>query len=251
MWGSTTAIKELTAELARLTSLSLAADVSNTDAIVSAIETKNCCCYCKVVDAIDASAKSRDFRLELLISAVNNIAAVLNRFHKPPTPGRLKLVVTGEIPRSGETQMVDILTFKVQLPAPPAEPNDIVNGQLTIQIGEADPQVVITAKDQLEVEGLSGEQDTTVSLSFVYIDDSGNVSAEPSTVVATLVDTFAPPDPGVLGVVVTGETTPAPEPPPVEPPSEPVEPPSEPVEPPAEPPTDPTPSPEPPAEPPV
>jgi len=133
--------------------------------------------------------------------------------------------------------MVDILTFKVQLPAPPAEPNDIVNGQLTIQIGTADPQVIITTKDQLEVEGLSGEQDTTVSLSFVYIDDSGNVSTEPSTVVATLVDTFAPPDPGALGVVVTGETTPAPEPPPVEP--------SEPVEPPAEPPTDPTPSPPP------
>jgi len=236
MWGSTTAIQELTTELARLASQALEADASNAGAIVSAIQTNNNCscnCCCKVVDAINKSAKSRDIRLELLISAVNNIAAVLNRFHKPPKPARLKLVVIGEIPRSGDMQMVDILTFKVQLPAPPAEPNDIINGQLTIQIGTADPQVVITAKDQAEVEGFSGEQDSTVGLSFVYIDDSGNVSAEPSTLVGTLIDTFAPPAPGTLGLVVTGETTPAPEPPPADPTPSPA------------PPADPTPSPPP------
>jgi len=120
----------------------------------------------------------------------------------------------------------DILTFNVVLPTPPTEPNDITIGQLTIQIGETDPQVIMVAKDQVEIVGLQGEQDSIISLSFVYIDDSGNVSDEPSTLVGTLVDTFAPPAPGVLGLVVTGETTPV----------EPV-PPSEPV-----PPADPTPS---------
>jgi hypothetical protein len=235
MWGSTTAIRELTAELTNLINKSLDTNTSNVDAIVSAIKTNNCC-HCDIVEAINASAKSRDYRLELLVASVNNIAAVLKRFFRPPNPGRLKLIMVAEIPRTGDTQMVDIIAFKVQLPDPPTEPNDIVNGQLTVQIGGADPQVIITAKDQIEVIGLSGEQDSTVNLAFVYIDDSGLISREPSTLVGTLIDTFPPPNPGVLGLIITGETTPAPAPPsePVPPPSEPVPTPSEPVPTPSE-----------------
>jgi hypothetical protein len=241
MWVSSTAIRELTSELTRIAAISLDKDTANARAIVAAVKELggdgNSCC--NIVEAINQSAQSRDARLELLIASVDNINKTLKRrFFKPPNPKPLKLVITEEFPSTGDTQMVDMLAFKVQLPTPPIEPNDIVNGQLTVQIGDNEPEVIITTKDQLEVEGLVGEQDSTVNMTFVYIDDSGNTSEEPSTLIGTLTDTFPPPKPGVLGLVVTGETHPAP---PVPSPSEPVEEPS-PSEPTPEEPEEPTPS---------
>jgi len=177
---------------------------SNTAALVKAISSVD------IANAILRSAETRDAKFDLLIASVNKLTATVKRLVKPPNPGPLKLRITEEVLKSHtpnkDQAMADILNFTIQLPAPPQEPNDIVNGQLTVQIGD-ETQVVMTSKAQTEVVGLSGVQDAIVNLSFVYIDDSGNMSAEPSTLIGTLVDTFAPPAPGVLGLIITGETT--------------------------------------------
>lgn len=100
---------------------------------------------------------------------------------------------------------MDTLHFKVQLPAEPGGPNDIVGGQLDVTVnGNALPSIA-TAKGQTEVAGLSGPQDANVHLAFRYKDDAGNLS-DPSEADVVLADTFAPPAPGALGILVTGET---------------------------------------------
>lgn len=150
--------------------------------------------------AINDSAGSRDEHTRLLIEACRELNLTLKRFIRPPTPRRLQLVVTGE------GQMANILNFKINLPELPPEPNDIVSGELTLVIGEAAPQIIFTAKDQVEVLGFAGKQDDTVEAAYVFIDDAGNRSEQPSTLTVVLTDTIAPAVPGALGIVVTGET---------------------------------------------
>ena len=98
-----------------------------------------------------------------------------------------------------------MLIFDVVLPAIPEAPSDIVGGRLTYVIAEVEAVVVDTAVGQEKVEVLRGNDGDTVALSFVWVDDAGNESVEPSTLEAVLVDTFPPPNPGELGIVVTGE----------------------------------------------
>ena len=118
------------------------------------------------------------------------------------TPGPLTIEVT---------QMADSILFKVALPLWPETPADIVKGVLKISIDGAPATEQDVEKGATEVAGLSGPQDAEVSLVFVYVDDAGNES-DPSTAIATLVDNVAPPAPGQLGIVVTGEESPAPTP---------------------------------------
>jgi hypothetical protein len=100
--------------------------------------------------------------------------------------------------------MPGTLKFDVQLPAWPAD-SDVVSGELTTTVDGSDPVVTAVAKDQEKVSDLSGPQDSNVTLSFVYIDDAGNRSTNPATLSMVLKDTVPPPDPGTLGLVVTGE----------------------------------------------
>lgn len=102
--------------------------------------------------------------------------------------------------------MPDILHFDAILPEPPQGRTDIVNGQLTVQIGDQEPIVVLTEKGQRSVTGLSGPQGATVTMSFVYVDDSGNMSQNASVLTETLKDTVPPPAPGAMGMAITGET---------------------------------------------
>lgn len=95
-----------------------------------------------------------------------------------------------------------MLTFDIVLP--PATASDTTKGELAVTIGNAEPQVIETAVGQERVTGLSGEDGAPVSASFVFIDDANNRS-EPSTLEAVLTDTIAPPQPGSLGIEVTGE----------------------------------------------
>lgn len=115
-------------------------------------------------------------------------------------PGPIRAVLTGE------SDMLDI-TFKVQLPEEPTEPNDIVGGKLTVAIN-GEEQEFDTVKGQTEVDGLVGPQGAAVDLSFVYVDDAGNESVQPSTASVVLEDTVPPANPGTLGVTITGEATP-------------------------------------------
>ena len=168
-----------------------------------------------VIFAIMDSAITRDENLRLLTSSINGLNATLRRLFQPPDPGPLQIVVTGD------SDMASMLGFKILLPELPPEPNDIVNGELTVQIGEATPSIIATAKEQTEITGMSGEQGVMVNVSFVYVDDAGNRSEEASTISIILVDTIPPATPGALGLTVTSESTggvspsapPVPEPP--------------------------------------
>jgi len=152
-------------------------------------------------------------------------------------PGPLHFQITGETNA--------MIQFKVQLPALPADASDIDKAELTVTVGTDAPQVMTLGKNETVVEGLTGPKNADVELSFVYLDAAGNRSAHPSTAKFTLVDTFAPPDPGVLGLVEVAEVADPVSPPPPAP--EPVTPPAPPVEP-APPAPEPTP-PAPPADP--
>jgi len=100
------------------------------------------------------------------------------------------------------------IKYVVNLPALPEKESDaaeIAGGQLTLKNGDQE-SVISTQKDQTVVEGLSGEQNSTVDLSFVWVDDAGNPSDTPLTASGVLLDTFAPVNPtGVLGITTVGE----------------------------------------------
>ena len=113
-------------------------------------------------------------------------------------PGLVFLVVTGEFTK-GHTQM---LRFKLILPAPGA--SDVVTRKLSIQVGNGDPQNFALPGDALETQEFEGEDNAAVSGQLVDVDDAGNES-EPRDYFFLLVDTLAPPQPGEIGLVVTGE----------------------------------------------
>lgn len=115
---------------------------------------------------------------------------------RPPNPGLVSLFKTGE--------NMNIINFDVNLPVAPVGA-DIQSGELTVVVEGGATTVIATAKDDVVVKGLSAEQDSVVTLSFVYIDDAGNRSVTPSVLVVKIADTVPPPDAGVLGVTVTGE----------------------------------------------
>lgn len=119
------------------------------------------------------------------------------RFCLGHRPGIMKIVFLGEDR--------NMLQFKVLLPLL-ASGHDVASRELTVQIDDGEAVVYTVAADVLEVDGLSGEQDATVLLTLVDIDDADNRSIEPSTLEAVLTDTIPPAKPGELSLVVTGET---------------------------------------------
>lgn len=147
------------------------------------------------IEANDLLAESN-----LLADQINEkLGRLLDRLSNLPDPDKISLLVTAE---DGS-----MLTFKINLPAAPPEPNDIVGGELTVVIGTADPVVLSTTKDQTVVEGLQGNDGESVKASFAYLDDATppNKSVHPSTIDVVLADTIPPADPGVLSLEVTGE----------------------------------------------
>ena len=126
-------------------------------------------------------------------------------------PGPVTITVLGE---NLENSMA--ITFQVNLP--PKSAPDVVSRKLTVKVGDAAAETFELGGEVLVKEGLEGPQDSTVEVSLVDVDDAGNEST-PSTASGVLVDSFAPPQPGQLGVVVVGETFPS-APPVEEPPVE-------------------------------
>jgi len=143
----------------------------------------------------------------------------------PPRPGAINIRVAAE-----DRYM---LQFFVGLPAKTEAEFDVVSRKLEIDIGGTalEPQTVPV--ETLEAGPFEGPQDAAVKIHCWNVDDAGNVSETASEFEGVLLDTFAPPAPGQLGIRVTGET-PDIVPPPVDPPVEeptPEEPvPEEPVE---------------------
>lgn len=129
----------------------------------------------------------------------------------PPQPGALKIRVAAE-----DKYM---LQFFVGLPAKTEAEFDVVSRKLEIEIGgmALEPQTV--PADTAESGPFEGADGAAVKIRCWNVDDAGNVSETASEFEGVLLDTFAPPAPGQLGIRVSCET-PDIVPPPVDPPVE-------------------------------
>lgn len=118
-----------------------------------------------------------------------------------------------------------MLTFAVSLPAQTPEEFDVVSRKTEVTIGGVALEPQTTPVATAEIGPFQGQQGDTVAIKCWNVDDAGNVSETASSFEGTLLDTFAPPAPGLLGIRVTGEEPdPVVVPPPVEEPVPPVEP---------------------------
>jgi len=96
-----------------------------------------------------------------------------------------------------------MLQFVVTLPLTGAV--DVLSRELSVTVG-ANPAVILNpAVGDTESQELSGNDSDAIHLELVDVDDAGNRSAA-SVLDATLLDTLAPPQPGEMGIRITGET---------------------------------------------
>lgn len=116
----------------------------------------------------------------------------------PPMPGALSLVVI--------SQENGMLQFKLS-PLPPGSAPDVKTQEVSTVIAGGDPIVWTVPVEQTELidPRFEGEEDVAVQTSLVNIDKKGNRS--PAHVQAfVLEDNQSPPEPGDIGLVVTGQT---------------------------------------------
>lgn len=137
----------------------------------------------------------------------------------PPCPGPVSVRATAEF-SLGET---DMLTFFVDLPEVTTDEFDVVKRVVTVTLGGVAAEPVEVPAATLEVGPFIGKQDAALKVECFNVDDAGNKS-DAKKFEGVLLDTFAPPAPGQIGVRVTGEVPdpipepePEPEPPPVDP----------------------------------
>lgn len=90
--------------------------------------------------------------------------------------------------------------FKLRVLLPAFSDSDVNVREFSYKINDADAVVVNLTKDTVQYEFVA-ERDAKVSLSLVDIDLSGNRSPA-STRDFTVVDTFAPRQPGEIGIEV-------------------------------------------------
>jgi hypothetical protein len=87
--------------------------------------------------------------------------------------------------------------------APPVD-SDVVERQLTIDVGNETPKVVTFPSNATSLGEVQAEQGATVTLSLVDLDDAGNPS-EPAVVEFVATDTIPPAQPGQFGVTLVRE----------------------------------------------
>jgi hypothetical protein len=132
--------------------------------------------------------------LQELVQLCRDILKIL----KLRQPGFVWIKVT----ESFYKEHIKMLKFKLVLPSPGA--SDVVSRKITVKIGEQDVLDAELAGDALETAEMSGVDNDPVVGSLVDVDDAGNMSpAREFSFV--LIDSIAPPQPGELGIVVTGE----------------------------------------------
>jgi hypothetical protein len=137
---------------------------------------------------------------------LNDLIRILKYF-KLKKPGYVFLVQKTE----GENGMLKFVLLLPTKSAPDVASRDLVvdiDGQLT---------TLSLGADVVESPEMMGNDNASVKGSLVDVDDAGNRS-EAREFSFTLLDTFPPPQPGEVGVKVTGEdfpVPPAPEPDPV------------------------------------
>ena len=97
--------------------------------------------------------------------------------------------------------MADKILYRILLPEPGAR--DVVTRELRVATATTE-EIFVLGPAEVQSDLLRGDQDTTVTVSLVDIDDAGNRS-EASEAQFFLTDTLPPPKPGELAMVVEGE----------------------------------------------
>lgn len=136
-----------------------------------------------------------------LEDAINRLAAAIERLipPRPSMPGILSIRVTSE----RHTDMADKLKFVV---AVPAADGDVVKRLLSVELPDGELlEAEVAGKDAVESAEFEVDQDVSVKISVVNVDDAGNKS-EPREQTFLILDTIAPAQPGELGVRVVSET---------------------------------------------
>lgn len=132
--------------------------------------------------------------LYLINSRLKFICKLIERITKPPKPGIITFLTSEK-----ENGML-----KFVLSLPQAGAADVVSRKLTVKIGESELVALELAADALESQEFVCADNTVVVGSLVDVDDAGNESPA-SEFSFVIVDTIAPPQPGEVGVKVTGE----------------------------------------------
>lgn len=144
-------------------------------------------------------------QLTRLAEAAERIANAFDQAPAPPMPGPVAIRAIREARVSIGGIEMDMIRFVVVLPDEPTP--DVVKREVTVTFADGTSASVDAmgraAGDSAE---FIGQQDSVVKVSVVNVDDAGNKS-EPRVAEFTLVDTFAPAQPGEIGLRATGEET--------------------------------------------
>jgi len=143
------------------------------------------------------------YKIGLKISLdLNDIYDLLEDVHDEVSHIRFQLSSPGKLKLLLKEQVMDKILFKVTLPT--LTDVSVATRELSVKIGDAEAVVTTVAKDAVEVDGLSGPQDSAVEVSLVDVDEAGNRS-KASVLNAVLTDVFPPAQPGELALVQTAE----------------------------------------------
>ena len=130
--------------------------------------------------------------IDITCEPLESIARSLKRlagWPLPPNPtGNL------EFRQTGDSTMSRLFVSLPQVPADHPEADDVVSGELTLKVGDAEPQLVPTTLGQVEHEIGDVAEETLLSASFVFVDNAGLRSPTPLTAEYTVADVTPPPD---------------------------------------------------------
>lgn len=140
-----------------------------------------------------------------LLVVIKSVAALV-RAKSVVIPSPQSLSVR-QIERDDEA-MADIMTYEITVGAPVT--NDVVSRELTVVVDGVYRDPVVFPAYEVNLGRVSVPQDSSVVVSVVDIDDSGNRS-EPATLSFQALDVVPPAAPGGLNVTVVSETFVTPE----------------------------------------
>ena len=134
---------------------------------------------------------------QLLVVAVSILKVLRLR-----QPGMVFLQVVGEV----ETKKGNLKMLRFKLLLPVAGAADVTARTLSLQIGANEPQTVVLAGDAVETGEFTGNDGDSVVGNLIDSDDATPSNQSPPRDFSfVLVDTIAPPQPGDLGILITGE----------------------------------------------
>lgn len=102
----------------------------------------------------------------------------------------------------GGMPMADRLTYAVSVG--PVVDHDVMKRELSVVVNGLVVETTVFPASAVELGTVTVEQDSTVELMLVDVDDAGNRS-EPAVLEFVAVDTLPPSQPGALGVTLVSE----------------------------------------------